>query len=133
GGDVVGDRPGEAAGVRGGGGDEDRGGEVVFGVLELHVGDRSNRGPRDGLRGPHRQLLPPVRAIQRQGSLYLDVGVPVVEDAQIPHVRHANLHGRGDVIRHRPGEGAGPRRRGGDQDERGEVVLRVFQAHIRDR
>src|SRR2546430_11326517 len=27
------------------------GGEVILRVLELHVGDRSDRGPRDGLRG----------------------------------------------------------------------------------
>src|SRR3989475_8623545 len=66
--DVVRHGPGERPRVRSGGGDQDRGGEVVLRVLELDVGDRPRRRPGDRPALPDCPDLPAVGGGQGQGA-----------------------------------------------------------------
>src|SRR2546430_9594877 len=73
--DVVRHGPGKRPRVRGGGGNQDRGGEVVLRVLELDVGDRPGRGPGDRPALPASPDLASVRSGESKGPADLEVRV----------------------------------------------------------
>src|SRR5207244_1754949 len=101
------------------------------GVLELDVGNRPRGGPGDRLG---RVDLPGVSAIRSgdgEGSLDLEVRVGAIRGIRVRDVGHPDLYGGRDRIRDRPGIRAGVWRRRHDHGRGDEVVLRVFELHVR--